>query len=385
MSHTSEQINAPVTNDDINAVLGTTYEEVCDMCTSPRIKMWAKYKPIKHSSIPPLTDQQIIAANYGITYIPTWNSKLINRMANYWFGDDLSSPNYPECGHTANFWRYDKPVGGSNSAYRISDFSNAGKTSGYYHAAEEPIQGSRYDNYTIDSNGNLTIEYKHGQVHQRTLSLGDLSYPSMPSINLSNYYFGVMLEKKGTTTPRYAVTRADTYNPAYTTVNIAGLSSSFNGIYKIFPFLSSQPISFTSNLGSLSGNFIALYETQEISIGVSLTKIDIRPATFIAYRELKVSHSNLYWSLVLENNTAIDIECRVDLTVFNSSSVAIATDSIVGISIQSGSSYVVNTYTNIGINPLANAYSARVIVTPTLPSTNIATDSAVSNVENSGR
>lgn len=132
MSHSAGKITAPVTNDDVNATLGTKHTGVDAMCTDSHINIWSKYKPIKTGIIN--TDSQWDKANN------TWKS-----TATWWKGADGN------CGFTLystttfaniisktdgsmNGWTYTgTPTGGASSPYRISDFA------GYNHNATPAV------------------------------------------------------------------------------------------------------------------------------------------------------------------------------------------------------------------------------------------------------
>ena len=70
-------------------------------------------------------------------------------------------------------------------------------------------------------------------------------------------------------------------------VDINGLSSSFNGTYKVFPFISADQISFTSSLGGYTnGDFIALQEPETISVGSTIIRMSILEGSLNAYRDI---------------------------------------------------------------------------------------------------
>lgn len=87
-------IVAPVNIDDVRRVLGESSRDVGTLCTSSRVNMWSKYKPVAHTSIDPLTDSGFLATNYGLSVV---------------YGG--------QCEYT-----YTPPKGGVSSPYRLSDF-----------------------------------------------------------------------------------------------------------------------------------------------------------------------------------------------------------------------------------------------------------------------
>lgn len=298
MAHTANVIQAPVMMpDDIRAVLQVHGTNLQDVCQAPTINMWAKYKPVSYAQKQILSDYTRQQLNYGLINIPTWAN--INKMANFWFGIDTSSTNYPDCGIQPVYWGYQKP----SSFYRLSDFSDENKTYGYFHDAAAPIGHSMYPDYTIDSSGGLRIIYTVGALDSRTIALGDLVYPRQLSKSVGDMYFGVMLRKTGQN-DCYAVTSmkvSQMGQGAY--VDISGLTEAFNGVYQVFPFISADQISFTNQLGQLTnGDFIALQEPEEIAIGSTIVRMNILPSSLNAYRNTGSSTRLLYANITLVND-----------------------------------------------------------------------------------
>lgn len=379
MAHTQNVINAPVTMpSDIAAVLSISGTSLQANCQAGNLNMWAKYKPIQYNTGEQLTDSQRVASNYGIINIPTWAN--INKMANFWLGIDTSSTNAPDCGIKPIYWGYNRP----SSKFRLSDFSNQAKTLGYFHGAEAPIGNATASSYTIDSSGHLRIIYSLGAQDSRTIALSDLSYPRQLSKSVGNMYFGVMLYNTSNGT-KYAVTQTTTVSQmssygAY--VDINGLTSSFNGTYKVFPFISADQISFTSSLsGYTNGDFIALQEYETISIGSTIVKMSILEESLNAYRDTSQSTRNLFVNITLVNDQYQgSLGATVLFEIFNSSSGLITSATRTVSPIAANASYLLST--SIDMSSLVNlnaAYSVRATVTPS-SGTNVATTTAICTV-----
>jgi hypothetical protein len=97
----------------VKAELSASTNDVGQLCIHPNVNMWSKWKPIRHSSIEPITQAQLEAHNYGIA----WNS-----YANI----DAVKLAYENRDDVLN---YNKPRGGLyNEPYRLTDFINYEKT-----------------------------------------------------------------------------------------------------------------------------------------------------------------------------------------------------------------------------------------------------------------
>ena len=381
MSHTQNVINAPVTMpSDMAAVLSISGTDLQSNCQSQKINMWAKYKPIQYAQVETLSDSRRATLNYGLINIPTWGN--INKMINFWLGLDTSSTNYPDCGIQPIYWGYQRP----SSYFRLGDFSNAAKTLGYFHGAEAPIGNVTASSYTIDSSGHLRIIYSLGAQDSRTIALSDLIYPRQLSKSVGNMYFGVILYNTSNGT-KYAVTQTTTVSQmssygAY--VDINGLTSSFNGTYKVFPFISADQISFTSSLsGYTNGDFIALQEYETISIGSTIVKMSILEESLNAYRDTSQSTRNLFVNITLVNDQYQgSLGATVLFEIFNSSSGLITSATRTVSPIAANAAYLLSTSIDMSSLVYLNAaYSVRATVTPS-SGTNVATTTAICTVTN---
>lgn len=369
MNYNNNLIKAPVVMPtDIAAVLGIDGTDLATLCVSDRINPWAKWKPIDYNTKGILTETMREAVNYGLVNIPTWINRYANNMTNFVFGISRESANHPSVGDLPVYWGYQHPKGGSNSPYRLSDFSNAAKTSGYYHDAQEPCGNSVSSEYTIGSNGNLTIAFRQGAIDDATIKLEELSIPGISSDSLGDMYFGVALYKQGTSPAVvYAGTRSTPIStqPFETSLAITGLSSSFNGTYAIFPFLSSIPITFTNSLGQTRGHFIALHtEVEVVGIGATVSRMEID--RFAAYRDRSAEGGtrNLFVSLSLENNSVSpSLSANAVFTVYSEDNTELTTVTS-NVTVSYGNQKLIERGIEMGTH-LSSAYSVRVVVTPT--------------------
>ena len=117
--------------------LGASTNDVGQLCIHPNINMWSKWKPIRHTSIVPITQTQIEAHNYGIEWNSYANIEAI--VSAYENMEEVLS--------------YSKPRGGVyNEPYRLTDFTNYEKT------AITPIAGGSITRQAQNiENGQTTI------------------------------------------------------------------------------------------------------------------------------------------------------------------------------------------------------------------------------------
>ena len=371
MAHGTNIISAPVVMPtDIAAILGIDGTDLEILCTSAVINMWAVYKPMQVAQPNEITLAQRKAINFGIINIPTWTN--INKMANFWFGVDTTSTNWPHVGIQPIYWGYQRPT----TYKRLSDFSEYPLTAsalGYHHGAEAPIGMSMYSEYTIDSNGHLRIIYNVGAQDSRTIKLQDLVYP-YAGFDVANMYFGVVMRKAGTTN-YYAVTQTTKISQisqgAY--VDIYGLDPSYDGEWEIFPMASSDPITFTDQLGGYTnGKFLALQEREAVGIGATIVRMNITDQSLNSYRDTSQSTRLLYANITLVNDAFQgNLGADVKFEVFDASNNLLGQQTITsnatggsGQMPYMSSKLVSGAIDLVSLATLRLAYSVRATVTP---------------------
>ena len=128
MAYNSGTIRPPVTMpNDVAAALGIQGNDLSAVCQATTINKFARYKPVKHPSVTPITEAQRRSVNHGIV-IPDVVT-----------GSAISGALIMDA--AGNDWEYEHPTGGANEKFRLSDFGKQGSNSiGYNHYAVPPIQ-----------------------------------------------------------------------------------------------------------------------------------------------------------------------------------------------------------------------------------------------------
>lgn len=68
MSYNNGIITAPISVSDVQAVLGVDTSSIVSLCSSPKINKWSLRKPVVHSTIAAITDDQLKEANFGFSF-----------------------------------------------------------------------------------------------------------------------------------------------------------------------------------------------------------------------------------------------------------------------------------------------------------------------------
>ncbi|MBQ3700837.1 MAG: hypothetical protein II886_13185 [Prevotella sp.] len=120
----------------------TTYNVTWTVRRSADINKWAKFKPVKVAKIGRLTYSEIADAKFGL--VPALNTILKT------FGDGSGGANVTDSTVLENIlnanldWTYNRPTGGTNSPYRLTDFYAPADNDGgygYYHDTPQPMSG----------------------------------------------------------------------------------------------------------------------------------------------------------------------------------------------------------------------------------------------------
>jgi len=98
----------------VKSELRASTNDVGQLCIHPNVNKWSKWKPVKHSSLVPITEAQLEAVDFGI------KMPIYSNVQAYVDGLTLRPKVEP-------IWEYESPVGGTTSPYRLTDFINYDK------------------------------------------------------------------------------------------------------------------------------------------------------------------------------------------------------------------------------------------------------------------
>ena len=189
-------------------------------CKSSYINMWSKYKPVIIALIG-TTDQFDFTSNNWKTSATWWKGQTgtcgivpyqLNNIA------DVTS----HCDGTENGWVYNKPLGGANSPYRLTDFV------GYNHAAVPPISNFRIDQY---NNNQAALVCNVIRSSDTQLALADLH-------DFDNRYLAFYAVRNGQT-DRKVMACQSTLGDYGNAIDIE-LGSWNPGTWNIYPFITNE-------------------------------------------------------------------------------------------------------------------------------------------------
>ena len=106
MSNSNGVISAPVSIDDVKAVLGESSNDLATLCTSSNINMWSKYKPVRLATNFPDLSGTWYRADDGDLGIQIGKGATTN-LGTLYAGASFT---------------YKRPGGGSSQPYRLGDF-----------------------------------------------------------------------------------------------------------------------------------------------------------------------------------------------------------------------------------------------------------------------
>lgn len=117
------KITRPDSVHDIQQCLSTSVQSAKLLCTHANVNKWARHKPVQHSELFIMTEDKYKEVNFGLN-IPSYN--------NY-----LDAYN--------NGIGYNRPIGGSNSPYRLMDFDNYNHLAHAIFSAMVDIEANKLD------------------------------------------------------------------------------------------------------------------------------------------------------------------------------------------------------------------------------------------------
>ena len=207
----------------VKAELGAATNDVGQLCIHPNINKWSKWKPVKHSSLTPITQAELASVNFGITP-PT------------------PSNDYTTVMDTK--WGYLKPTGGLSSPYRLTDFINYNKTAG----AIAYVPDTLYIDKSIITSREISLLVNISGT-DFLIGLNDFIG------DVGAYYYGAVIEER---TNRYIITSDKTLANGGFSFTLDFTQSPFNLLwenYTIRHLLISRPSTTIQTLG----NFGAAY------------------------------------------------------------------------------------------------------------------------------
>lgn len=184
MALANGKITAPVSIDDLKNLFGEGSGDLATLCTSPKINVWAKYKPTVYPS--PFPDDWYKAndGNYGIN-ITVENGK------NNW-KDLVAEYSKANNGYGT---LYNKPTGGASSPFRLGDFR------GYFHDATPEVKDYLSSNVFIRESDTNQIPTEHNIVSVDGLQISYFDFAAF-----KDKYFGYIITDNSKSTLMYITT-----------------------------------------------------------------------------------------------------------------------------------------------------------------------------------
>lgn len=168
--------NTNISTTVVGDELGINTHSVGQLCTSPNINKWSKYKPVSYNTSVGITEEQRKHAHHGIDlgYAHSLDPIVLFERAK----ED---------------WRYVRPSGGSTSPYRLGDFRK------YNHNAICPFRYSFPSTIYTYSNSGGSAAFAIYQDATADLKVTDFNYYMEGTGGYSNYRYAIAWKKSGST------------------------------------------------------------------------------------------------------------------------------------------------------------------------------------------
>lgn len=290
MAHTTNRIyidtsvtpNVGVSIGDIQAVIGSSRNDIGGLIVNGNINKWAKYKPYR-SSVLATTDAQRRAAFFGLSIsvfnalgTPSNQNTFLGKLVN----DEL-------------MWTYLRPRGLSyNEWFRFLDFD------GYYKDAVCPV-GDPVTTVYVQNNGQVQLAWDLlDNLDAGNLTLADIYVGETP---LSDYYLGVLLYKSGSN--YRLVTSDNTLGTGDVQITISNFPQSDIGMWQAYPFFSSVPIAYNGTTGT--GSYLSAgWDTSHVAINIHLSSQSLSFYAFGVWQDSSHNAIDVDWYAYNDVSTA---------------------------------------------------------------------------------
>lgn len=165
MAYNNGIITAPVSVYDVQRALGVGSPDVGTLCKHANINKWAKYKPVKYPGVAAVRSRVISACHLPFTPDPNFDKKTgltVGSMID--FPSQVAGWSFVHIG-------YERPIGGANSPYRLTDFAD------YNHLAQIPCEILWSTAFKLDRGFSCTVN-----IYDRTSSADETLYISFSDI-----------------------------------------------------------------------------------------------------------------------------------------------------------------------------------------------------------
>lgn len=276
MSIVNGIITAPVSIEDVKKVLNESSNDIANLCKSHNINMWSKYKPV----------------NLRKKFVPdTLNSDGKSWTApsgrlGWWLGNNTVNDAalvIPLVSRKSDFdsdkakWTYNKPYGGNESPYRLSDFA------GYWDDAQAPISPaypvtneffiSETATFSIWTTNTSEIDYP-----EQCVSLKDI-FQILTQITDGKVYPAIYL---------YNVTKK--IGSYYSKPDPIDTNLDDEGYSFLIKFSSGAPISeggcgFSCKVGDVIRVYLLLCTTEGVEDNYFFNSFSLQHGTYVGYKE----------------------------------------------------------------------------------------------------
>lgn len=221
MSASNGIIRNPVTTTDVGTTLQTSSRDVGTLCSSVKINMWSRFKPVSLINQP--------APNRSTEWWKAWDGtcNIILPESKNTYSDVRSTITT----NGSNGYGYRIVAGGSREPYRLADFDK------YKHDANPPITAITPPDEIMEGE-KLNVACIRPTPDTDKTQPSSLLMEDIQTINgstFADYYFGIMLENS----EGKIVGRATTTSPNSYSVDFNMVPTITPGNYTIYCFLSS--------------------------------------------------------------------------------------------------------------------------------------------------
>lgn len=259
MGYNAGVISAPVSIYDLQVCFGRSDTDLGTLIANANINKWAKYKPVRSSTIDTVSGQWDATNNKWLSTASWWKSPggmcgMATETATE-FGNSLSTQGtfmYKLINGQLG-WNYNRPAGGSSSPYRLQDLA------GYNKNAIPPYGEIGSKKIYIQAGGSAQIDWEIIEVDDNNLKLSDFSFNGHP---LTDFYLGLILWNSS---QWHLFTSSSKFIAGESLSIVIDNASSLEGTWNCMPFFT---LNRTNSGGTFDSNglFVSMADTTPLSI-----------------------------------------------------------------------------------------------------------------------
>lgn len=166
MAHSDGLITKPVNTTDVCSTIGEDKHRIGYLCVSENVNPQSKHKPMRHSTLAELTNEQKISKNWGYHIPDTLRlANIVSLIQAEDKGQTITESSWIPTTSDEPYvylhygWWYEKPQGGATSPYRLGDFNGYKHDTPFFIGVEYNLNSNEIQHgFYASLNGEINVD-----------------------------------------------------------------------------------------------------------------------------------------------------------------------------------------------------------------------------------